>query len=124
MIVENLGNAEKNSISMYWNSTSWDSAENSLTLYDENGNEITASSGKQANEPVGKIAGDCIRSYFAFKNGVSGCFQSKKDRARGEQTFGMNIIGTEGIVSLLGGAADNLSLYPHQNFNPTNQEQR
>ena len=90
----------------------------------ENGNEITASSGKQANEPVGKIAGDCIRSYFAFKNGVSGCFQSKKDRARGEQTFGMNIIGTEGIVSLLGGAADNLSLYPHQNFNPTNQEQK
>ena len=89
----------------------------------ENGNAINASSGRQANEPVGKIAGDCIRSYFAFKNGVSGYFQSKKDRAKGEQTYGMNIIGTEGIISLLGGAADNLSLYPHRYFNPTNQGQ-
>ena len=42
LIVENLGNADENSISMYWDSTSWDSAENSLTLYDENGNEIPA----------------------------------------------------------------------------------
>tara|TARA_B100001964_G_scaffold222422_1_gene267334 strand:- start:94 stop:858 length:765 start_codon:yes stop_codon:yes gene_type:complete len=89
----------------------------------ENGNVITASSGRQANEPVGKIAGDCIRSYFAFENGVSGYFQSKKNRAQGEQTYGMNIIGTEGIISLLGGAADNLSLYPHRYFNPANQDQ-
>lgn len=42
LIVENLGNADENSISMFWDSTSWDSAENSLTLYDEIGNEIPA----------------------------------------------------------------------------------
>ena len=42
LIVENLGNADENSISMFWDSTSWDSAENSLELYDESGNEIPA----------------------------------------------------------------------------------
>ena len=42
LIVENLGNADENSISMFWDSTSWDSVENSLTLYDESGNEIPA----------------------------------------------------------------------------------
>lgn len=42
LIVENLGNADENSISMFWDSTSWDSAENSLTLYDEAGSEIPA----------------------------------------------------------------------------------
>ena len=89
----------------------------------EDGDVIVASSGREANEPVGKIAGDCIRSYFAFKSGVSGYFQSKKDRAQGEQTYGMNIVGTEGVISLLGGAAENLSLYPYRYFNPTNQDQ-
>ena len=42
LIVENLGNADENSISMFWDSTAWDSAENSLALYDEDGNEIPA----------------------------------------------------------------------------------
>jgi len=42
LVVENLGNADENSISMFWDSTAWDSAENSLTLYDEDGNEIPA----------------------------------------------------------------------------------
>ena len=35
----------------------------------------------------------------------------------------MNIVGTEGVISLLGGAAENLSLYPYRYFNPTNQDQ-
>ncbi|HIB86299.1 TPA: Gfo/Idh/MocA family oxidoreductase [Candidatus Poribacteria bacterium] len=90
----------------------------------ENGNEIIASSGRKANEPVGTIAGDCIRSYFAFKNGVSGYFQSKKDRAGGEQTYGMDIVGTEGIISLRGGASESLDFYPHRYFNPANQDQK
>ena len=42
MIVENLGNVDENSISMFWDSTSWDSVENSLELYDESGNQIPA----------------------------------------------------------------------------------
>ncbi len=42
LIVENLGNADENSISMFWDSTSWDSVENSLQLYDESGNQIPA----------------------------------------------------------------------------------
>ena len=36
LIVENLGNADENSISMYWDSTSWTSSDNDLELYDEN----------------------------------------------------------------------------------------
>ena len=42
LIIENLGNADENSISMYWDSTSWDSAENNLALFGEDGNEILA----------------------------------------------------------------------------------
>ncbi len=42
LIVENLGNADENSISMFWDSTAWDSADNNLALHDEDGAEIPA----------------------------------------------------------------------------------
>ena len=69
LIVENLGNADENSISMFWDSTSWDSAENSLTLYDEIGNEIpalTLSAGEEKiisarlNVPTDASLGDSV----------------------------------------------------------------
>ena len=42
LIVENLGNADENSISMDWVVTSWESDGEFLTLYDEENNEIPA----------------------------------------------------------------------------------
>ena len=51
-------------------------------------------------EPVGPVAGDCIESYFAFKNGISGFYDSRQDRfGRG----GMEIYGSQGIISLNAG---------------------
>ena len=54
---------------MFWDSTSWDSAENSLTLYDESGNEIpalTLSAGEEKiisarlNVPTDASLGDSV----------------------------------------------------------------
>ena len=42
LIVENLGNADENSIGMNWGGTSWDSSGNNLALHDSGGEEITA----------------------------------------------------------------------------------
>tara|TARA_Y100001970_G_scaffold71959_1_gene91361 strand:+ start:8573 stop:14245 length:5673 start_codon:yes stop_codon:yes gene_type:complete len=44
LIVENLGNADENSIVMGWETTDWDenNQNNELTLYDENDNQIPA----------------------------------------------------------------------------------
>ena len=89
----------------------------------ESGREVTIADARQPSEPVGAVAGDRIHSYFSFQNGVSGFFQSKKDRSSGENTYGMDIVGTEGIISIRGGAADNLAIYPHPYFSPANFEQ-
>ncbi|MBD68656.1 hypothetical protein CMK21_00815 [Candidatus Poribacteria bacterium] len=58
-------------------------------------------------EPVGPVAGDCIESYFAFKSGVTGFYDSRKDRfGRG----GMEIYGSEGIISPNIGRADQVAI--------------
>lgn len=49
------------------------------------GRPITKADAGDATEPVGPVAGRCVNSYFAFRNGVSGFFDSRKDQlaARG-----------------------------------------
>jgi len=79
---------------------------------------------REPGEPVGPVAGDCVNSYFAFKGGVSGFFDSRKDQAGSSRRYGMEIVGSEGIVSLRGGTGSELMIYPHPVFLPADPEQR
>lgn len=63
----------------------------------QTGEEVGVEHVRIPTEPVGPVAGDCVESYFAFKNGISGFYDSRKDRfGRG----GMEIYGSQGIISL------------------------
>jgi predicted dehydrogenase len=88
------------------------------------GREITPDDARDATEPVGLIAGDCINSYFAFKSGVSGFFDSRKDQAGSSARYGMEIVGSEGMISLRGGTASNVAIYPHALWAPTDASQK
>lgn len=88
------------------------------------GHDITPNDVREATEPVGLVAGDCINSYFAFENGVSGFFDSRKDQAGGGERYGMEIVGSEGILSLRGGTASMVAIYPYALFAPTNFSQQ
>ena len=87
-----------------------------------NGKEIVYGDDHEPTEPVGPVAGDCINSYFAFKNGVSGFFQSRRDQA-GSGRYGMEIVGSEGTFSLRGDVANRLMVYPYPVLVPANSEQ-
>ena len=87
-----------------------------------NGIEVAYGSDHEPTEPVGPVAGDCINSYFAFKNGVSGFFQSRRDQA-GSGRYGMEIVGSEGIFSLRGDVANRLMVYPYPVLVPSNPDQ-
>lgn len=66
----------------------------------QTGEEVGLGHVRTPTEPVGPVAGDCIESYFAFKNGISGFYDSRQDRfGRG----GMEIYGSQGIISLNAG---------------------
>ncbi len=87
-----------------------------------NGKEVAHSDAHEPTEPVGPVAGDCVNSYFAFKNGVSGFFSSRRDQA-GSGRYGMEIVGTEGIFSLRGDVANRLMVYPYPVLLPSNPAQ-
>src|SRR5205823_3820952 len=67
---------------------------------------------------------DCVHSYFAFKNGVHGFFDSRKDQPGPGTRFGMEIVGSTGFLALRGGAVDEVALYPHPVMLPLDTTQR
>ena len=88
-----------------------------------NGKEIAYGDDHKPTEPVGPVAGDSINSYFAFKSGASGFFESRRDQA-GSGRYGMEIVGSEGIFSLRGDVANRLMVYPYPVLLPSNPDQK
>ncbi len=88
------------------------------------GRELEPADVAEASEPVGPVAGDCVEAYYAFDSGVVGSFDSRRDQVGTSRRYGMEIIGSEGIISLRGGAGADLMIYPHPVFCPADAEQR
>jgi predicted dehydrogenase len=88
------------------------------------GRELEIGDIREANEPVGPVAGDCINSYFSFVSGVAGFFDSRKYEQGGGRRFGLEIIGSEGRIALRGGGGDDPRIYPYPAFQPAATEQQ
>ena len=88
------------------------------------GHDITPNDVREATEPVGLIAGDCINSYFSFKSGVAGFFDSRKDQIGSDKRYGMDIVGSQGMISLRGGTASSVALYPYPVSSPHDLSQK
>ncbi|MEE2659394.1 MAG: Gfo/Idh/MocA family oxidoreductase [Candidatus Latescibacterota bacterium] len=89
------------------------------------GREIEPGDVRDPTEPVGLVAGDCVNSYFAFASGVAGFFDSRKDQAGEEgHRMGMDILGSQGIISIGGGSGTDPTLYPHTAFRPTEGDKK
>ncbi len=82
------------------------------------GHELRPADVHEAGEPVGPVAGDHVDTYFAFRSGVSGFFDSRRSQPGGARRYGMEIVGTAGIVSLRGGTGSELMIYRHPMFVP------
>ena len=89
----------------------------------ESGKEVAAADARNATEPVGLIAGDCVNSYFSFESGVSGLFDSRKNEVSGNY-YGMEIVGSEGRLSMRGGGGDGLVIYSYPCWSPADGSQK
>ena len=72
----------------------------------------------EATEPLGPVVGDWIDSYYAFKNGVVGFFDSRRNQPGVNDRYGMEIVGDNGMISLRGQTIENLMVYPHPLWHP------
>ena len=89
-----------------------------------NGQEIGPKDVREAGEPIGLIAGDCIESYFSFCSGVSGFFTSRANQPGSGKSYGMEIVGQDGRLVLRDGAPTAVGLYPHGLWAPENTSQQ
>lgn len=69
----------------------------------EKGKPISKADVKEGNEGIGPLAGDWIQARYAFPNGVTGFFGSKRGAAGNPTRFGLQIFGSKGIIELFMG---------------------
>ena len=88
-----------------------------------NGRELRPGDAREAAEPVGLIAGDCIHSFFAFENGASGSFASGANQPGNGQCFGLELVGRDGRLMFRGGAPTVIAAYPYPVWLPEDASQ-
>ncbi len=88
------------------------------------GRDIGPEDVREGHEPIGPIAGDSVSSYLWFKSGISGHFSSRVKQSAwapdGGKGSGMSLelVGQEGRISMKGGAAGAVRIYPFGVFTP------
>ena len=64
---------------------------------------VTAADIVDGAEGIGPLAGDAVSAQYAFNNSVTGYFNSQRGAGSGETRFGLQVLGSEGIVEILTG---------------------
>lgn len=76
---------------------------------------VMADAKESPSDKVGPVVGDDIFALFAMKSGVNVTFRSRAGLEKAAGPFGMEIIGTRGIVRLNSGFAPGISLLTEPN---------
>ena len=77
------------------------------------GKEVTAGDIYEEQEGIGHTAGNRVWAYYAFKNGVTGSFESYGGDNPGGRWFGFEVHGREGIIALRNSPKTEMYIYPH-----------
>ena len=65
-----------------------------------NGQAAMPANVAEATEPLGPIVGNRLQATFGFERGVPGYFSSSKSRDASGSRWGLDIFGTEGVLSV------------------------
>lgn len=86
------------------------------------GRDITKADIREANEPIGPIAGDRVDATYAFGNGVTASFTSRVRENRDGRPYGMEIVGEKGAIAF-NASADPVTLLEDDAVTPWNPDQ-
>ncbi|APZ90462.1 Gfo/Idh/MocA family protein [Fuerstiella marisgermanici] len=64
---------------------------------------VTKANVVEGAEGIGLLAGDHLRAQYSFPNGVSGYFASKRGAGGSPTRFGLQVMGSRGIIELQSG---------------------
>lgn len=80
---------------------------------------VLADAKESPSDKVGPVVGDDIFAHFAMQSGVNVTFRSRVGLEKTAGPFGMEIVGTRGVVRLLSGFAPTISIHSDPNRAPT-----
>lgn len=83
-----------------------------------NGKPVSKADVKEGNEGIGPLAGDWVQARYAFPNGVTGYFGSKRGAAGNPSRFGLQIFGSKGIIELFTGYPGEAYFLPDSSWSP------
>jgi predicted dehydrogenase len=83
------------------------------------GRLMTREDVKEGDEGIGLLAGDEVHARFELSNGIPFYFDSVKDAGVKEAGFGLQLIGTKGIIDFRMDAEPLAHLLPGSPFRPT-----
>ena len=87
----------------------------------QDGREVTLEDIREGNEEVGLLAGNGVAAYYVFNNGVTAHFESYPGHDSGDRNvpwMGLEIYGTEGMLSLRDTPNGGVYIYPHDLWMP------
>jgi predicted dehydrogenase len=75
--------------------------------------EVVETDVRSGEEGIGPVAGDGVFATYGFGNGVHGTLESfVDDHGGGSEYFGLDLVGTGGMLSLRGGLEKSVHFYP------------
>ncbi len=84
-----------------------------------NGIDVSKKDLFEGGDQIGLIAGDRLDCFYMFNNGVTGHFESyKRNISNGMSPFGIDLYGTEGIISLRSSPNTEMYIYPNATWFP------
>jgi len=83
-----------------------------------NGKPITKDDVYDGNEGIGPLAGDSVRAMYGMDDGVTAYFSSYRNANAGGRRFGLQILGSKGIVEILTGYLPQVYFLPDPSWSP------
>lgn len=84
----------------------------------QDGKPVTRENRHEASEPVGPIAGDQIHAMYAFERGVTGYFSTVKTQEGLGGRWGLDILGSRGLVTIRQNGNARISLFRSPTWAP------
>lgn len=66
---------------------------------EKDGHAVTKADIQEATEPLGPIAGDSVEAVYGFPGNITGFFASKKNADGNQGRWGLDVLGTKGVVT-------------------------
>jgi predicted dehydrogenase len=84
----------------------------------EQGRPVEKSDVRDGNEGLGPLAGDSVQASYTLPAGATAFFASRRNMGKGEDRFGVQIFGSEGIIEIMWGYLASVLYLPDPQWSP------